>query len=118
MRLRAHTVEALSAAAFSRARARIVDALRQSLPAETARYTHLDFEAFCELGVSRARDYGLDTERGAYVYLAAMILYGEDFDIDPRLSRIRAMLENRVVDQEVKGKAIELELALDTGRRV
>jgi len=118
MKLRKHTVEALAAARWDQAIDKILAALRESLPRVAARYRDDDLRPLCDLAIQRAGYYGLDSEHAAYVYAAAMLLYGDDFDLDPRFSRVKSILEDRVVDPVVKVKALEVEIAVDPGQRV
>jgi hypothetical protein len=114
----ARSLSALSTAAREPARSKLIAALRQSLPNETARYKPDELEIYCDRGISEARQYGFDTEYGAYVYVAAMLVYNEGFDRDPRLSRVHEVLRSNVVDQQMKAKALELQIAIDSGTRI
>ena len=118
MRLRSHTVAAFVDAALDRARDRIVAALRQTLPGDTSHVTVETLQALCDYGITRAAVYGLDTERSIYVYVAAMVLYGEQFDTNPRLPWAPEILNGEIIDQEVISKGLELQIAIDKGKRI
>jgi hypothetical protein len=111
------SLEALSTVARERARPKLIAALRQSLPSETARYIPDELEIYCDRGISRAGQYGFDAEYSAYVYVATTLVYGQDFDRDPRCSRLHSILRADV-DQQVKAKALDLQVAIDSGRRI
>jgi len=118
MKMRPETMDALTAAAIARSREKIVAALRQSLPDETSKCTAAQLHALCDRGITRAAEYGLDTEHSVYVYVAAMLLYGEDFDTNRRSAWSREILTDNGVDADVKVQAIQLHIAMDKNKRV
>lgn len=71
---------------------RLMSHLREYFASSTRTMSDEEVVGLIRMGVDRAREHGIDTERGACKYLNLMFAFGEDFDRDPRLPWAREIL--------------------------
>jgi hypothetical protein len=102
----------------SDSRARLTAELRKRLPRETARFSDSDMSRLCDLGLDRARAYGIGTEYNVYRFLCCMLLYRGNFDTDPNLPWTREILDDKAMDQDHKARLLEMRIAQDFGRGI
>jgi hypothetical protein len=57
-------------------------------------------------GISRAKPYGIETEREAVKYIDLMVVFGREFDTDPRYPEARRILTHE--DLTARNKIEEL----------
>src|SRR5262245_17046366 len=102
--IRDATMQAFRRAALATVRPKLVAAVRETLPDETARLTPTGLDQLCDRVVLRADRYGLHSEHGAYVFLAAALVYGEGFDASEQTAWARDILPDPKMDPAVKAK--------------
>jgi len=118
MKISSQTIAAFSAVALSQSRQKLAAALRQALPAETEAISEDDMWSFCDRGILRAAQYAFQSEYEVYVFLAATLAYGAALDGDRGRERVREILDDRTLDSATRAQALELEVAIDTGKRI
>ena len=99
-------------------RRKIVAEIERVLPEESARLGHGKLVAFVDRNIEKADSYGLGSERGTCTYCEAALLYGEDFDTNPKTAWSRDVLPIERMDQEVKWKLLVLRIQMDHGKDV
>lgn len=66
-----------------------------------------------EAGIDRAASYDIKGKRGVFKYVCLMVLYGDDFDRDPRLPWARKILD----EQERHAVLAKADWLFEVGRR-
>lgn len=117
-KLRKEHIEAFREIAVAAPRERIVRALRVALPEESAGCSEEELIRLCDKGIDRADKYDLGEEHNIYGFVAAMLIYGENFDTDPNESWSQELLINEEMDEEQKGRQMQLRIFFDTGKRI
>ncbi|HOA94157.1 MAG TPA: hypothetical protein PK072_11915 [Quisquiliibacterium sp.] len=79
-------IRAMRAATRAAFAGRAVAHLRRRFPARTAPVEDARLRAFVDLGIDRARRYGIVGEADVLRYLEYMLIYGARFDTDPRFA--------------------------------
>lgn len=72
----------------------------------------------CDKGIDRADEYDIGEEHNVYAFIAAMMLYGENFDTEPNQTWSRKILANEEADENQKGRLLQLHIFFDTGKRI
>lgn len=116
LRIRTKSMDAFRSGGIAAARRKIVAALRESRPVETARYGPAELEALCDRGILRADRYDIGTEYNVYVFVGAMLVFGEDFDTNERTKWSRDVLNDAHVDENAKATLLEMRILLETER--
>lgn len=116
MRVRSEQMKSLKAHALKETSRRIAGTLRESLPQETSTLGIDELERVCARGISRAGEYGIGVEYNLYVFVAAMVLFGEDFDIAAKTAWSRQILQDAGMHENLKTKLLELRIQMDTER--
>ena len=92
LRIRGPQMRALSAVMRGRFESGMVPRLRAKFPAVTERRSDEEILKFVRLGVQRAAVYGVTIERDVERYIEYMIMYGPQFDADPKHPAIAKVL--------------------------
>lgn len=82
--IRKTQLDALGAHVTRRFENRLVDHLRRSFPGQTASETDEGLRSICSYGRERARHHGFRSQRDICRYINLMLVFGRDFDRDPR----------------------------------
>lgn len=104
--------------AVKESRARIVARLEAVLPQDTAKRGHDEVVGLCDRAIDKADVYGMGSEQATYVYAAAMLLFGENFDTDPSKPWTQDFLPDKTMDGDLKWHLLALRIKMDTGRLV
>lgn len=67
---------------------RIGRRLRKSLTRELDDKPDFWLQAFCELGIARAREWGMSSERSLQAYISMLLVLGPRFDEDEGVQRV------------------------------
>lgn len=102
--------------AVGESRGKIVSALQADLPDVTAAYSDAQMHAVVDYGMERGDWYGFHSEHSVYMFSAALLLYGGDFDVNPKYTWTRELLDDTEMDEDVKVKVLEMRISADTGR--
>ena len=90
-------MEAMSAYTLGQFEERNVARLRATFPAQTGELSDDALRALIHQAIARARSYGVSDENDVECYLDCVVLYGPDFDSDPRTAWAGAVLRNPVL---------------------
>jgi hypothetical protein len=96
-------------------RERMIARLRQKLPAPCARHTPEGLTELGDRGIERAFRYGIDIEFNVYVFVGALLVFGEDFDTGEQARWSRDILHDERGGQDLKTKLLRVRIALYTG---
>lgn len=116
--IRKDQVDVFREGAVAEPRRKIVAEIERVLPEESARLGHDELVALVDRNIEKANSYGLASERGTCTYCEAALLYGEDFDTNPKITWNREVLDDPQMDGKLKSRLIALRIRLDTGKRV
>jgi hypothetical protein len=86
MLIRPEQMQALSAPSRGAFEEKVVAHLNRCFPDECAKLGEQNVRATIRLGLERARSYGITTSREVCLYIDVMMVYGRDFDRNPKLS--------------------------------
>jgi hypothetical protein len=81
--------------------------LRESFAEQTSQTSDADLDTLILTGIDRARRYKVILEDDVQRYLDCMVVYGKDFDSDPKLKWARSALRARNVTGTEKMDFIE-----------
>ncbi|MCM3874998.1 MAG: hypothetical protein NEA02_01120 [Thermoanaerobaculia bacterium] len=112
--IRSEQSEALRKNALKPVREKFIAILRRNLPDQTARQGDAALDALCDKGIMKASRYGIETEYNVYVFIAAMVVLGEDFDRSEKTAWSREILTDVKMHQDLKAKLLELRVLMDT----
>jgi hypothetical protein len=118
LRIRKEQLDVFRENAVAGPRRKIVAEIERALPEDSARLGHRQLVALVDRNIEKADSYGLGSERGTCTYCEAALLYGEDFDRNPRTAWSRDVLPVDRMDQEVKWKLLILRIQMDHGKYV
>ena len=118
LRIRKDQVDVFRENAVAGPRRKIVAEIERVLPEESARLGHKKLVAFVDRNIEKADSYDLGSERGTCTYCEAALLYGEDFDTNPKITWNREVLADLEMDGKLKSRLIALRIRMDTGKRV
>ena len=104
--------------AVAEPRRKIVAEIERVLPEESARLGHEKLKKLVDRNIEKADSYGLGSERGTCTYCEAALLYGEDFDTNPKTAWSRDVLPDLSMSPDAKWRLIRLRILMDTGKRV
>jgi hypothetical protein len=113
--IRKEQFDALRRSALQPVREKFISLLRTKLPRHTAPLSDDSLHALCDKGVVKASGYGLHTEYNVYVFTAAMLVIGENFDRNPATAWSQEILRDRMMEEDIKAKLIELRVFMDSG---
>ena len=116
--IRKDQVDVFRERAVAEPRRKIVAEIERVLPEESARGGHDKLVALVDRNIEKADSYGLGSERGTCTYCEAALLFGEDFDTNPKVTWNREVLADPKMDGKVKSRLIALRIRMDTGKRV
>ncbi len=116
--IRKDQVDVFREQAVAGPRRKIVAEIERKLPEEAARIGHDKLVALVDRNIEKAHGYGLGSERGTCTYCEAAILYGEDFDTNPKTAWSRDVLPDPKIDGRRKSSLIALRIRMDTGKMV
>jgi hypothetical protein len=114
LEIRPEQMDALRLSTLHPVRVKYIGLLRQKLPRFAAQRTDDDLHGLCDRGIVDANAYGLTTEYNVYCFIAARLVLGEDFDVNPKSGWSREILCDRRMAQDVKIKLIELRVMMET----
>lgn len=115
LKIRSEQSEALRRNALKPVRDKFIAILRRNLPDQTARQSDATLHALCDKGIMKASSYGIGTEYNVYVFIAAMVVLGEDFDRSEKTAWSREILGDARVHEDVRSKLLELRTLMKTG---
>jgi hypothetical protein len=118
LRIRQEQMDVIYEHAVHASRARIVKRLQATIPEDTANYEFESLLSLCDSAISKADSYGMGSEQGTYVYCATMLLFGENFDVNPLTAWSRDVLPIETIDGDLKWRLLALRIKMDTGRYV
>jgi len=78
---------------------RIGRRLRKSLPSELDDKPDFWLQSFCELGIARARAWGMSSERSLQAYISLLLVLGPRFDED---EGVQAVLRDQRVPADAR----------------
>jgi len=116
--IRREQVDAFRERAVAEPRRKIVAEIERVLPEESARLGYRKLVAFVDRNIEKADSYGLGSERGICTYCEAALLYGEDFDTNPKTAWSRDVLPDPKIDGRRKSDLLALRIRMDTGKLV
>jgi hypothetical protein len=116
MKIRPEHYEAYLDSRVGQARRRIAAAVRRQLPQQTADVSEENLLELCDRAMHRCAGYGIGTENNIYYFACAMILCGEQFEDDPVRTWKQDFLEDALMDQDLKGKLLALNVEVETGQ--
>jgi hypothetical protein len=93
-------MEAFSGAAIRDFESRMVAHLRRAYPKECEELGDAKTREAIRLGINRAADYGVKSERGVSRYVDTMFEFGRDFDRDPACSWAGRILRDAGIPDE------------------
>jgi hypothetical protein len=99
-------------------RAKFVARLRQRLPARAEPYTDEQLHLFCDLGITKANSRGLTTMDTVYTFIAAMLVLGQDFDIDPGKRWLDDVFGDPFMDQRERAILLQFRVRMETGEDI
>jgi hypothetical protein len=114
LEIRPEQMDALRLSALHPVRVKYIALLRQKLPGFSAQRTDDDLHGLCDRGIISANAYGVTTEYNVYCFIAARLVLGEDFDLNPKTGWSQEILRDKRMEQDVKIKLIELRVMIDT----
>lgn len=114
LKIRSEQSEALRKSALKPVREKFIAILRRKLPEQTARQSDAALHTLCDKGIVKATGYGIGTEYNVYVFIAAMVVLGEDFDRNEKTAWSREILNDVRMHQDSKAKLLELRVLMDT----
>ncbi len=117
-RIRKGQVDAFRERAVAEARRKIVAEIEQVLPEESARLGHDKLVKLVDRNIEKADSYGLGSEAGICTYCEAALLYGEDFDTNPKNRWSQDILPVERMDAQLKRKLLVLRIQADHGKSV
>ncbi len=103
---------------MGQSRARIMARLRQRLPDMVARYQPEELKQLCDRGFYKAAQYEIRIEANVYRFIAAMLFFGEDFDVNPELTWTKDVLPDPLMEEDHKSRLLELRIAIDKQRGI
>lgn len=107
--------EALRKSVLKPVRDKFIVILRRNLPEQAARQSDAALHALCDRGILRASRYGIETEYNVYIFIAAMVVLGEDFDTSEKTAWTRELLADLRVHQDVRSRLLVLRTLMKTG---
>ena len=113
--IRSEQFEALRKSALKPVREKFIAILRRNLSDQTARQPDAALHALCDRGILKASRYGIGTEYNVYIFIAAMVVLGEDFDKIEKTAWTREILADLRVHQDVRSKLLVLRTLMKTG---
>jgi hypothetical protein len=116
--IRSEQSDALRRSALAPTREKFIVILKRKLPNQTSRQSDAALHTLCDTGILKASQYGIGTEYNVYIYIATMLLLGQDFDTNPKTAWSREILGDAHMHQDVKAKLLELRVLMDTGTDV
>lgn len=117
-RIRKDQVDVFRENAVAEPRRKIVAEIERVLPQESARLGHEKLVALVDRNIEKADSYGLGSERGTCTYCEAALLYGEDFDTNPKTAWSRDVLPVEEIGRGDKRKILVLRIQMDHGKAV
>ncbi|OQY28744.1 MAG: hypothetical protein B6244_06175 [Candidatus Cloacimonetes bacterium 4572_55] len=96
--IRKQQMDALSQVVMDTFEDRMVAHLYDTFPEKCAEMGESSVREDIQYGVQRSAQYGIEAERDVCRYIDVMFVLGRDFDNDPSLPKIRAIL----IDQNIK----------------
>ncbi len=117
-KLRQEHIDAFRETAIGVPRERIIKALKKTLPGELDALTEDQLRKLCNIGIEKAQNYEMNSEYGCYMFIAAMLVYGNNFDTDSGLDWSRDFLSNEAKEEREKTFLLQLRILLDTGKKV
>ena len=117
-RIRKEQSDAFRERAVAGPRKKIVAEIERKLPDDAARIGHDKLVALVDRNIEKAHGYGLGSERGTCRYCEAALLFGEDFDTNPKTAWSRDVLPDTKIDGRRKADLLALRIRMDTGKLV
>jgi hypothetical protein len=115
LKIRSEQSEALRKNALRPVREKFIAILRRNLPDQTARQSDTALHALCDRGILKASGYGIGTEYNVYIFIAAMVLLGEDFYRSEKTAWSREILADVRVEENVRSRLLVLRTLMKTG---
>jgi hypothetical protein len=95
MRIRSEQMAFFSNASLKTFEDRVLPHLNKCFPAQCAALGEPELRSTIQYGITRAASYGITTEREVCKYIDLMVVFGRDFDRDPTLPWVSAILNGR-----------------------
>jgi hypothetical protein len=106
--IRSEQLDALRSEMFAPVREKFIALLKRKLPQHTASMSDAELRGLCDRGIAKAERYDLASQYNVYVFVAAMLVIGEDFDIKLATAWSREILRDELMHEDIKAKMIEL----------
>jgi hypothetical protein len=113
MIIRAEQFAALSDAVAKRFEDRVVVHLQKCFPKECGLWGEPAVRDLIQFGIGRASAYKITTERDICKYIDVMVVFGRDFDRDPRFPWVPVILNDRALYEPTR----RLETLYEEGRK-
>lgn len=117
-RIRKEQSQAFRESAVAEPRRKIVAEIERALPEDAARLGHDALVKLVDRNIEKAHSYGMGSERGTCTYCEAALLFGEDFDTNPKTAWSRDVLPDPKIEGRRKSDLLALRIRMDTGKRV
>jgi hypothetical protein len=95
-------------------REKFVARLRARLPRRAAPYTDEQLHIFCDLGITKANGRDMTSMDTVFTFIAAMLVMGQDFDIDPGKPWLRDVFGDPFMDQRERAILLQFRVRMET----
>jgi hypothetical protein len=89
---------------------RITHALKQDLPQLTSKLSEEVLRKICMSGIEKALEYEFEKESNIYIFVAAMLIFGSEFDVSDEWSQ--KVLPNEIMSEEQKSVLLQMQIYL------
>jgi hypothetical protein len=117
-KIRQEQMEAYWDERIGESRSKIIRALQRSLPDLTFNSSEIELKELFRRAIYKAAKYGIGTEANLYRFVAAMLVFGEDFDVNPKTGWSQEFLCDPLIEEDHKARLLELRIAIETGRGI
>ncbi len=102
LKIRAEQMAILEAYMVRQFENKIIVHLRKNFPHETQELADDELRSFIQVGISRAKEYGVELEKDIQSYLEMMMIYGVDFDTNPKTTWAGEILRTKNINGTTK----------------
>ena len=107
LKIRAEQMAVLEAYMVRQFEARMKIHLQKNFPNETQRMSDAELQRFVQVGIKQAKRYGIELEDDIQSYLEMMVLYGVDFDNNPKTAWAGEILRTEDINGTAKMELLE-----------
>ena len=102
LKIRAEQMAVLEAYMTRQFENKMIVHLRKNFPNETQESSENELRSFTQVGIRQAKGYGVELEKDIQGYLEMMMIYGIDFDANPKTAWAGEILRTKDIDGTTK----------------